>query len=252
MKPAPFTHDHYRQFLSITLEAGYRFAGFDDLERARSDNRLTCFLRHDCDNDLVAALRLARIEAEHGVHSTYFVMLRSALYNLMAPGNAALIREILSLGHRLGLHYDEHAYPNQALERIPDIVDRERCWLSEEFEHPVNVVSFHQPSAGTLKGLTKINCLNTYDPSDMAGLHYVSDSNLSLPERFPTQLMKEEGHRLIHILLHPEWWTDAPAPVLGKWRMMLTNNFDLMQESLLRRENTYCEPQAIFFKNSQP
>ncbi len=251
MEPAPFTYDHFRFILSAALENGYHFTGFGELPDARTGERRLCLLRHDCDNDLVAAAQLARIEADLDVRSTYFVMLRSALYNLMSPLNAALVREILALGHWLGLHFDEHAYTNQPTEMIPELVDRERRWLSEEFGRSVAVVSFHQPTSRVLEGQIKLGCVSTYDPTDMAGFHYLSDSNLNFAQGCPSRLFRQRSHQHVQMLLHPEWWDDVPGSILEKWNRMLARNFDLMQQSLLAREHTYTDPQQIRFDRAE-
>jgi hypothetical protein len=239
MSAAPFTHEAYRVMLRSAHEAGYRFATFDELAALRRTDGRACLIRHDCDNDLIAAAALARIESELGVRSTYFVMTRSALYNVMAPPMQALVREIVSLGHRLGLHFDELPYKATPAASVAEQVDRERAWLTHEFGEPIDVVSFHQPSARILANKVRLNCLNTYDRGDMAGLHYLSDSNLRFRGKTPLECFAGGEHRLLHILLHPEWWTEAPMPLDDKWNRMLANNVEVMQQSLLAREDTY-------------
>lgn len=245
MSAAPFTHAEYRLMLRAGRDAGYRFATFDELVSVRRSAERACFLRHDCDNDLVAATALARIEAELDIRSTYFVMTRSALYNLMAPPMLALVREIISLGHRIGLHFDEMPYRAHPSVAVAEQVDRERAWLAQELGEPVGIVSFHQPSPRVLANEVRLNCLNTYDRADMAGLHYLSDSNLRFRGKTPVELFASREHRLLHILLHPEWWTETPLPLDEKWNRMLANNVAVMQQSLLAREDTYNVPRTV-------
>src|SRR4051794_14022454 len=90
-------------YLSLIHEArlGYSFEPFGT----------TCvhphvLWRHDVDASVHRALVLARIEAELGVRSTYFFALRSEFYNLLESGVTRRAREILELGHWLGLHFD--------------------------------------------------------------------------------------------------------------------------------------------------
>jgi hypothetical protein len=246
MTAISFTHGDYRLMLEAGRKAGYRFATFDELDAMRDGTGRACFLRHDCDNDVVAALALAEIEADAGVRSTYFIMVRSALYNVMAPNVAALVRKIVVLGHRLGLHFDEAPYRDLSADQIADAVDRERGWLVREFGQTIDVVSFHQPSARVLANEVRLKgCLNTYDKKDMAPLHYLSDSNLRFRAQSPIECFEAGTHRLLHILLHPEWWTEVQMPLDDKWNRMLMNNFGLMQKSLLEREDTYNEPRSI-------
>src|SRR5476649_2578080 len=98
---AAFTHAHYREILRLGITAGYRFAGFGEITSLRATTHKACLMRHDCDNDLAAATKLAEIEAEEGIRATYFLMLRSAIYNLLAPTNSALVRKIIAGGHEI-------------------------------------------------------------------------------------------------------------------------------------------------------
>jgi peptidoglycan/xylan/chitin deacetylase (PgdA/CDA1 family) len=247
MNDAAFTHTHYRAMLRAGHEAGYRFATFDELGRLRSDGSFACLIRHDCDNDLVAARDLARIEAELGVRATYFVMMRSALYNLLAPNVSALVREIVALGHRLALHFDEAPFHDAPPPEVARHVDRERDWLAREFGQPIDVVSFHQPSARVLANEIRLNCRNTYDCTDMDGLYYISDSNLRFRKETPIECFERRTNRLLHILLHPEWWTKDPMPLDAKWNQMLAHNVALMQDSLLAREDTFTRRRSVSF-----
>jgi hypothetical protein len=241
----PFTYAHYREIVGAALAVGYRFCSFPEMAQLRSGTQYSCSLRHDCDNDLVAALRLARLECDLGIRSTYFVMLRSAMYNLLSPNNAALVREILGQGHWLGLHFDESVHAGEPLERLSALVDRERQWLKEEFGQSVEVVSFHQPSHKIVEGTLALNCINTYNRQDLAGVHYVSDSNLKFRDGCPSEIFRGKRHRLVQILLHPEWWSENEMPLEEKWNQMILNNLDLMQQSLLAREATYTERQRL-------
>ncbi len=236
---APFTYAHYRRLIAAARAAGYAFEPLSAVTAAQRSAAPVCFLRHDCDNDLVAAARLARIESEAGVTSTFFVMLRSAMYNAMAPTNAELVREIVGLGHRIGLHFDESLHADVKPGRIAELVDRERAWLHQEFDQPIEVVSFHQPSPRVLEGNFALNCLNTYDRAAFAGVHYVSDSNLRFRDGDPVALFENRRHRLIQLLLHPEWWSERPLSLDAKWDAMLANNVDLMQQGLIGRELTF-------------
>lgn len=250
MMPPSFTHARYRALLHCGLTSGYRFVDFVDLRAQHLAAEKLCALRHDCDNDLVAAARLAEIEAEEGVCSTYFVMLRSALYNLLAPTNRALVRQIVGFGHRLGLHFDQSVVPDRRNESIVALVDEERRIVSAEFEQPVSVVSFHQPGQMILDNQIKLNCLNTYDRDDMAGVHYTSDSNLVFRGGEPERIFTEGAHDKVQILFHPEWWTEDPMPLDEKWNRMLLDNIGLMQQSLVLREDTFTSRREVTVRST--
>ena len=242
-----FTYEQYQNILRSALENGYEFIGFQALQGCRQRGQKVCLLRHDCDNDLTAAARMARIEEEMGVRSTYFVMLRSPLYNLISIPNTKLVREIIQRGHWIGLHFDEFFYRDTVPEQITDYVERERTALSYEFNVAVDVVSFHQPSKKILNNQIKLNCINTYDLKHMGRVFYLSDSNMTWKKGCPSKVFMSKKFPRVQLLLHPEWWTEKEMAIRQKWNHMMRNNFELMQESLIQRENTYNLIQGIRF-----
>jgi hypothetical protein len=244
---APFTYDHYRYILRSAQENEYEFISFVDLGKYRQSGQRVCLLRHDCDNDLTAAAEIAAIEKEMGVRSTYFFMLRSAMYNLLAPPNAEKAREILRLGHWIGIHFDEHSYPGASATEISGHVNKERAWVTREFGATIDVISFHQPSPRVLQNEVKLNCINTYDREDMRDVYYLSDSNTVLNQGCPSEVFKSGRHTRLQLLLHPEWWTENEMTIDDKWNEMLRHNFELTQQSLLSRERAYLRRRTITF-----
>ena len=96
----------YRNLVKKFVEAGYGCIPFVP-EPPRSGALL---LRHDIDFDLRLAHDMAVVEHELGVRSTYFLMLRSASYNIFEKENAAFVARIGELGHHLSLHFDPTLY----------------------------------------------------------------------------------------------------------------------------------------------
>jgi hypothetical protein len=66
-------------------------------------------LRHDIDISLPAALKMAQIERDLNIKSTYFVLFSSKFYNVLEGDNVDILKQISKLGHEIGLHY----YPAQ-------------------------------------------------------------------------------------------------------------------------------------------
>ncbi len=243
-----FTYLHYELILQNALDAGYNFIGYPEFSKNTFSDVRFCLLRHDCDNDLVAARVMAEIEARRRVRSTYFVMTRAALYNLFALPNRDLVREIIGLGHWLGLHFDVKAYPQASPDQLSALVDREKTWLAEEFGVSVDVVSFHQPPEAVMTNKIKINSINTYDRQLFSDVHYISDSNMIWMEVPPEQIFLQVLYPRLQLLLHPEWWTDSSFTTDEKWRVMLEHNFGLMQDSLLQRERAYHKKLSLIFR----
>lgn len=105
-----FNLNNYRDILVSAKRVGYQFIDFTSINLASQKlafDSSQCLLRHDVDADLAAALIMAQIENKLGIASTYFIMLRSPLYNLMGSQNHLLVEKILGLGHAIGLHYGQ-------------------------------------------------------------------------------------------------------------------------------------------------
>jgi hypothetical protein len=90
------------------------------LDRVRDSRENLCFgdcgggipaerfflLRHDIDFCPARALEMAQVEAEMGVRATYFLLLTTSHYNLLEKRFIAAPRQIVQMGHEVGLHYD--------------------------------------------------------------------------------------------------------------------------------------------------
>jgi hypothetical protein len=174
-----FDLGHYRELLDAA-KGNYRFAAFDH-EPAAGD----LFLRHDVDLSLDAALELAELEAEAGATATYFLMTRSAFYNLAsAEGERALAR-LRELGHAVGLHA---VHPH---------VD-----LDERFDR---VVAWHNPDPEFMRepldGVVNVMSPPYFDPD-----HYRSDSNHHWRSGCPHEALAAGEFDWLQLLTHPEIW----------------------------------------------
>ena len=74
---------------------------------------------------------MAKIEHKFGVKATYFFMLRSPFYNIFTRANNEAVKEIIKLGHNIGLHYDEGYAAKD--ERLQELIDEEIKMLEINF-----------------------------------------------------------------------------------------------------------------------
>jgi hypothetical protein len=247
----PFTFAHYERMMMTALDRGYAFGFFETRRQLLADTSHGCILRHDCDYDLVAAGALARIESALGIHSTWFLMLHSEMYNLLSAPNRDIIDTILRQVHRIALHFSPGFY-GAIDDTLPDRVDEERDLVQRLFGQEITVVSFHQPTAPILDNKIKIRCCNTYDREDMAGYHYISDSNMIWREACPTVLFFERRHAHLQLLLHPEWWTEEVLPIEQKYETMFRHGFEQAQSVMLENERTYNTPRRLSLTPDPP
>jgi hypothetical protein len=84
------------------LDAGYDFKSYSDWQAcSSSDSDYLAILRHDVDRFPHRALAMAQGEHALGVTSTYFFRTRPCSFR------PAIIREIASLNHEIGYHYED-------------------------------------------------------------------------------------------------------------------------------------------------
>src|SRR5579859_3672042 len=67
-------------------------------------------LRHAVDLDILPARRLAELEAEVGVRSTFFFLVSGHTYNPASIQNRPHLRALVNLGFEIGLHFDPTLY----------------------------------------------------------------------------------------------------------------------------------------------
>lgn len=119
----------YHQFLK-QLDDCFDILPLKDHEKATEK---TCLLRHDVDVDFEGALKMAQIEDELEIHSTYFIFYVGG-YPGFAPYNVAedFIETCLALqdmGHEVGVHNN-----------VATRVSRSTTWSAKVFERELKAL----------------------------------------------------------------------------------------------------------------
>ena len=129
-----FTYKGYAELLKLLAGTGYAFTDYHHyMEQERC-----VILRHDIDRSLRFTLPLAEIEAEHQATSTWFVRLSSDMYNALSQTSRNDLRSLQSMGHEIGLHFDEAAYAAED-GTMEDLIRREADILA-------NALGFYAPT----------------------------------------------------------------------------------------------------------
>lgn len=235
-----FSPDTYCLLLETLAESGYRFSTFSE-EADRQYGGLSgkwCLLRHDVDVSMDYALDMARIERQYGVRSTYFLMPRSPMYNLMSRHSTAAMKELLDLGHEVGLHFDAGCLRRQGMTLEEDI-RFELDMLSSLSGQCVRAFSFHQPSEEAIRSrITIPGVINTYHPDHLGDFKYISDSNRVWRDMDPFEFARY-GFERVHILIHPIWWMCENVHTYDCWDRAIERNFDSEQRQMLETERAY-------------
>ncbi len=190
-----FDLTHFRELLDAARAGGYRTVAFEHEPRPRD-----LFLRHDVDLSLEAALELAHIEAERGLHATYFLMTESIFYNLDSAVGRETIRELRELGHAVGLHA---VYPRTDRD---DRFDPVLAW------HNPDPAYVNEPVAGVV---------NVMQPPWFTQGKYRSDSNQHWREGCPHEELRAGSFEWLQLLLHPEIWVYEGATMRETMHAML-------------------------------
>jgi hypothetical protein len=190
------------QLLNELQRSGYKFVTFAEASSEQDVSQPLILLRHDLDFSLDCALNVADLENSIGVTSTFFVHLRSSLYNPFSTSGIATISELHRMGHQVGLHLNtpsDDAAKDLAAFRsfIPFALD--------------NIVSIHRPGM-TLERLQSLELsegvMHTYLESFTKGFHYISDSGCRWRGSSPLESDAYATKQNLQLLLHPFWWTE--------------------------------------------
>lgn len=200
-----FTRDNYRRLLKMA-KSKYKFCSFHNWEQSSP----SVIWRHDCDTSIHAARSLARIEADEGISATYFVLLNNEFYNLLEREVRDATRDILNLGHELGLHFDAHYHDIQNVADLEKWLLFEKNILEQVFNCKIRTFSFHIPTPATevLDKDSYGGMLNIYSEKLRKGLSYCSDSNGYWRHRRLEDVLKTETSPHLQVLTHPEYWQD--------------------------------------------
>jgi hypothetical protein len=195
---------HYFEALEKAKNLSYHFLRLCDFREIIEHKKLIV-LRHDIDLSLKNALKIAHLEHELGIQSTYFIRV-SAKYNIMFYPNIKIIQEIKSLGHEIGLHYSLDIPKLINSDQITYLIKEKRI-LEEIIQQEIKGICLHDPNSkrGIDIELSEYNLIyDAYSNSFMDELKYISDSRASWREGC---MCKNIGkHNKLYILTHPFWW----------------------------------------------
>lgn len=235
-----FSRHTYAAVLDALVQAGYRFSTFSEVAAGQleSETGRRCLLRHDIDVSMDYAVDMARVERELGVRSTYFLMLRSPMYNLMSRHGSAAMEQLTDLGHEIALHFDAGC-PRRRGMTIEEDISFELDVLSGLLGQRVKAFSFHQPSEEAIRMRLAIpGVINTYHPQQLIGYKYISDSNRVWREMDPFEFAERKFER-VHVLIHPIWWMCEDPHTFDCWDRAIERNFESMQRQMLETERAY-------------
>ena len=246
-----FTYEAYRKLIRELIAHGYNITDYhhyDEVERP-------CILRHDIDQSPLRAVKLAEVEKSLGITSTYFVLLTSDFYNVFSAENRDALLHIADMGHTIGLHFDEVAYPEldaqcegadvAKVSLVKKIISEAKS-LSDALDMKIDTVSMHRPSTFCLENDLQIpGMINSYGQEFFNNFKYLSDSRHRWRED-AMKYIREETYPRLHILTHAFWYHEQDLNLqdtLLKYLdhakedryKVLSNNFTRLDDALAGR-----------------
>lgn len=199
-----FTTDEYRSIVDALKAEGHEFVTFADTPRAEK----FVYMRHDIDFSLVEAVKMAEVEEQMGIRSTYFVLLTAPYYNPLSEEGTALLRQLAAHGHELGLHYDASVFEGMTVEACRQRVARLAQLLGDHTGEDIRCIAQHKPASSSIH-LDFPEFINAYEDRFFKDIPYISDSRKMFRIDDVFEFIKSTPK--CQIALHPLWWTDAPT-----------------------------------------
>lgn len=211
----PLSLDLYEEILRKAIACGYDFPTVSELKDGVDFNRRFLLMRHDIDTSPRNALEMARLEHRLGVRSSYFVLLHSPLYNPAASVHWDALRELMSLGFEVGLHYDTEFYLARGLDPLAGVL-ADAAALEKILGMPIKSVSQHRPASSLFLKELNAHYVDAYNKDLMTDARYISDSGFKWRGQSLMDLIGIEDR--IHALIHPTSWMYGHLDMAGTYR----------------------------------
>lgn len=154
------------------------------------------FVRHDVDVNLIKAVDIARLDALHGISSTFYIRVSASGYDINTLNSRNAIDSILLLGHDIGLHYD--SYNDTDIKEAADILEGITGCAVDTF-------SYHRPKSTEIGGALKIGGMVNAYAKELMGW-YISDSSGQWRCGEPIGHIESHSKETLQVLVHPVWW----------------------------------------------
>lgn len=198
MHACNFSYSHYAQTLH-EIKGTHCFANFVNY----SNHDL--ILRHDVDLSLESALEIAKIEKRLEIQSTFFILFHSEFYNLFNVTSSNIIKKILHMGHKLGLHYNTSFIIQNDLDPT-ETINNEIKLMEQHFNTRITAIAMHNPVINKKISMKLPNGIINADSDEFKiNRKYLSDSVQNWREGCFCHHIRKHDSMLI--LIHPIWWT---------------------------------------------
>lgn len=212
MKYIP-SYDEYRKIIHNIKDTGKLFDYWEAIDKDEF-----IILRHDVEFSIERAYKMAAIEKEEDIKSTYFIQITNNAYNALSMQNRKIINKIFEMGHSIGLHYHLNGVTDPL--KTKDRIREQIRIMSEMCGIPVDRFSMHRPvkevyyysiliegiiNAYSPEFFTLIDESAEYDDSKLK-VKYIADSRHKWNYGYP-DYETLNCNKKIQLLIHPDFWS---------------------------------------------
>ena len=201
-----YSIEGYESILAALAGRGVRFARFSE---PPLDGMPRVYLRHDVDLSLGAAVRFARMNAAAGARATFFLLLRSPVYNLLSEPVLSLAAELVANGQSLGLHVAVPTEQHCSKRDLVNLVSADYALARRHLPDLEPVFAWHNTTPELLEAgldLEVPGLVNAYSTAFFRRIPYHSDTGMRYSVDEWLHLVRETPTRSMQLLFHPELW----------------------------------------------
>lgn len=202
-----FTIEHYREIIRLTRDLGFEFILHKD---EYVEDRKDTIWRHDVEFSPLQALKMARIEHEFEAKTTYFFQTHSENYNIYEKYFSDILREIASLGHHIGLHFDSHYWNVQDVSSLNKCIEIDKDYFNKVFNIDIDTFSFHNTTPFVLNSeeYKYGGLINSYAKFFKEHYQYCADSTGYWRYEVLDEVLRDPKTHHIQVLIHDAMWSD--------------------------------------------
>jgi len=259
-----FTLSKYRELCQCMVGSGYSVLRVRDYLCKRGAGDDIVILRHDVDRRPEKALQMALLESELGITSTYYFRMTEGVFK---PG---LIREIASLGHEIGYHYEVLDKARGDMEKAVELFRAELSELRRIVD--VETVAMHGNPLSTwvnsdiwlAREFEEFELLgDPYLSIDYGEVAYLSDTGRSWDGRYSVKdvvnrvrrgrlrttddvigVFRLRGFSKVCVIAHPSRWNEALLPWIVELAGQSVKNLGKAGVVWLRKRRMFDAPRG--------
>lgn len=223
-----FTFKHYEEIFAAALRLGYQTITLHEYFSGAYDATIpTIVNRIDIDVHIGRIGRIARIFSELGIKATFFPRIHSKDYNLFTFSWFNQMKELIGLGHEIGIHSEIIDMQVICEEDPARLVHVEKKMMEDFFTIPIYGFASH----GDFTGNNNLDFWKTHTPKEFGleyeaydeslwnNCRYVADSEVIRWKTYKNGKLANGDNRcicqhlpdkepLLYLLTHPESYYD--------------------------------------------